>query len=134
MAFAQTPVTFNEAMTMVEKRNERWRAADLAVNRARESRAEQRGLYWPTVGATGRYVHFNHELFVDLSPLHDLLSVLNPGATIPPLTATVLKNDPAKVVERQPTIAPVTGERPSYLGIGGMAVADAKVSTDTIVR
>jgi outer membrane protein TolC len=84
-------------MTMVEQRNERWRAADLAVTRARESRAEQRGLLWPTVGVTGRYAHFNHELFVDLSALHDLLSTLNPGASIPPLSATVLKNDPAKV-------------------------------------
>ena len=82
---------------MVKKRNERWRAADLALDRARESRAEQRGLYWPTLGVTGRYVHLNDELFVDLSPLHDLLSALNPGATIPPLTATVLRNDPVKV-------------------------------------
>src|ERR1041385_2428404 len=96
-AFGQTPVTFSGAMTMVEQRNERWRAADLAVTRARESRAEQRGLLWPTVGVTGRYAHFNHELFVDLSALHDLLSTLNPGASIPPLSATVLKNDPVKV-------------------------------------
>jgi outer membrane protein TolC len=83
-------------MAMVEKRNERWRAADLAVSRAQESRAEQRGLYWPTVGVLGRYVHLNDELFVNLSPLHDLLSALNPGASIPPLRATVLRNDPAK--------------------------------------
>lgn len=82
---------------MVIQRNERWRAANLAVDRARESRAEQRGLYWPTIGVTGRYVHLDDELFVDLSPLHDLLSALNPGASIPPLTATVLRNDPAKV-------------------------------------
>jgi outer membrane protein TolC len=96
-ASAQTPVTFAQAMTMVQQRNERWRAADLAVSRARESRAEQRGLYWPTLGVTGGYLHLQDELFVDLSPLHDLLSALNPGATIPPLTATVLKNDPVKV-------------------------------------
>ena len=64
-AFAQTPVTFSEAMNMVEQRNERWRAADLAVRRARESREEQRGLHWPTVAMVGRYAHFNHELFVD---------------------------------------------------------------------
>jgi len=49
-------------MTMVEQGNERWRAADLVVNRARESRAEQRGLYWPTVGVVGRYAHLNDEL------------------------------------------------------------------------
>ena len=96
-ACAQTPVTFTEALTMVQHRNERWRAADLSVSRAQEARAEQRGLYWPTLGITGRYVHLNDELFVDLSPLHDLLSALNPGAAIPPLTATVLRNDPAKV-------------------------------------
>ena len=46
---------------------------------AAKSRAEQRGLYWPTVGVVGRYVHLNDELFVDLSPLHDLLSALNPA-------------------------------------------------------
>lgn len=82
---------------MVEQRNEHWRAADLTVKRARESRAAQRGLYWPTVGVLGGYLHLSDELFVDLSPLHDLLSALNPGASIPPLTATVLKNDPVKV-------------------------------------
>ncbi len=82
---------------MVQQRNERWRAADFAVNRARQSRAEQRGLYWPTIGASGRYVHLNSDLFVDLSPLHDLLSALNPGASIPPLRATVLENDPVRV-------------------------------------
>ena len=78
-AAAQTPVTFRQAMDMVTQRNERWRAADLSVNRAQEARAEQRGLYWPTVGVVGRYAHLNDELFVDLSPLHDLLSALNPG-------------------------------------------------------
>jgi outer membrane protein TolC len=96
MAAAQTPVTFRQAMDMVTQRNERWRAADLSLGRAQEARAEQRGLYWPTVGIVGRYAHLNDELFVDLSPLHDLLSALNPGALIPPLSATVLRNDPVK--------------------------------------
>jgi outer membrane protein TolC len=93
---AQTPVTFTQAVAMVAQRNERWRAADLSLHRAQEARAEQRSLYWPTVGVIGRYAHLNDELFVDLSPLHDLLSALNPGASIPPLTATVLRNDPFK--------------------------------------
>ena len=96
LAVAQTPVTFHQAMDMVTQRNERWRAADLSLSRAQEARAEQRGLYWPTVGIVGRYAHLNDELFVDLSPLHDLLSALNPGASIPPLSATVLRNDPMK--------------------------------------
>jgi outer membrane protein TolC len=97
MAAAQSPVTFREAMSMVARRNERWRAADLSVSRAQETRAEQRGLYWPTIGAVGRYVHLNDELFVDLSPLRGLLSALNPAVPIPsPLTATVLRNDPIK--------------------------------------
>ena len=95
-AAAQTPVTFRQAMDMVTQRNERWRAADLSLGRAQEARAEQRGLYWPTVGIVGRYAHLNDELFVDLSPLRDLLSALNPGASIPPLSATVLRNDPMK--------------------------------------
>lgn len=96
-ASAQTPVTFREAMTMVEQRNERWRAADLSMSRAQESRAEQRGLYWPTFGVVGRYVHLNDELFVDLSRVRGLLSALNPALPIPsPLTATVLRNDPIK--------------------------------------
>ena len=43
-ASAQSAVTFAQAMTMVEQRNERWRAADLALNRAQETRAVQRGL------------------------------------------------------------------------------------------
>ena len=67
------------------------------MSRAQESRAEQRGQYWPTFGVVGRYVHLNDELFVDLSPLGGLLSALNPAVPIPsPLTATVLRNDPLK--------------------------------------
>ena len=93
---AQTPLTFTQAMALLEQRNERWHAADLSVGQAREAWAEQRGLYWPTVNAVGGYLHLNDELFVDLTPLHDLLSALNPGAQIPPLTATVLRNDPVR--------------------------------------
>lgn len=47
-ALAQTPVSFREAMTMVEANNGRWRAADVSVTRAEDLRAEQRGLYWPS--------------------------------------------------------------------------------------
>ena len=96
MAAAQTPVTFRQAMSMVTERNERWRAADLSVRQAQEARAEQRGLYWPTFGVVGRYAHLNDELFVDLSSLRGLLSALNPAVPIPPLSATVLRNDPFK--------------------------------------
>ena len=38
-ACAQVAVTFGQAMTMVEQRNERWRAADLSLGRAQEARA-----------------------------------------------------------------------------------------------
>lgn len=96
-AFAQTPLTFREALVMTRERNERWRAADVSVDRAGQVRAAQRGLYWPSVGVGGLYAHLNDRLFVDLSSLRTLLLALNPGAQIPPLTATVLKNDPVKV-------------------------------------
>ena len=95
-AAAQTPMTFRQAVDMVTHRNERWRAADLSVRRAKENRAKQRGLYWPTVSAVGGYLHLDDELFVDLSPLRGLLSALNPAVPIPPLRATVLENDPLR--------------------------------------
>ena len=53
-AAAQTAITFRQAMDMVQQRNERWQAADLSVGRAERTRAEMRGLYWPTVGVVGR--------------------------------------------------------------------------------
>jgi len=81
---------------MTRARNEAWRAADVGVDRAAQVRAAQRGLYWPSVGMVGLYAHLNDRLFVDLSSLRSLLLALNPGAPIPPLTATVLKNDPVK--------------------------------------
>lgn len=94
---AQTPLGFETALTMVRERNERWQAADVSVSRAREVRAEQRGLYWPKLGVSGIYAHLNDRLFVDLSSLRTLLQALNPAVPVPPLSATVLENDPAKV-------------------------------------
>ena len=96
-AAAQTAITFRQAMDMVQQRNERWQAADLSVGRAERTRAEMRGLYWPTVGVLGGYSHLNDDLFVDLNDLAPLLSALNPAVPIPPLSATVLENDPVRV-------------------------------------
>jgi hypothetical protein len=96
-AAGQTPLRFEDALTLVRQRNERWLAADVTVTRAEQVRAAQRGLYWPTVGVTGLYAHLNDRLFVDLTPLRGLLQALNPAVPVPPLSATVLKNDPAKV-------------------------------------
>jgi hypothetical protein len=39
----------------------------------------------------------NDDLFVDLNSLRPLLSALNPAVPIPPLSATVLENDPYRV-------------------------------------
>ena len=96
-AGAQTSVTFRQAMAMVEQHNERWRAADVAMSRALETRAVARGLYWPRVAIVGGYAHMSDELFVNLAPLQNLLSALHPDAPIPPLRATVLKNDPVRI-------------------------------------
>ena len=99
-AAAQTAITFRQAMDMVQQRNERWRAADLSVGRAERTRAEMRGLYWPTVGVVGGYSHLNDDLFVDLNDLAPLLSALNPGGS------------------HTPTQRHGAGERPGQ-GIGG---------------
>jgi len=60
-----------------------------------ELRAEQRGLYWPSVSVIGGYAHLNDRLFVDLSDPRGL-QPLNPDVPVPPLSATVLRNDPIK--------------------------------------
>ena len=49
------------------------------------------------ISANGIYSHLNDRLFVDLNSLAPLLSALNPAVPIPPLTATVLENDPYRV-------------------------------------
>lgn len=95
-ARAQSPLTFREALARTQQHNEHWRAAEVDVNRAVQVQSAQRGLYWPSLNVIGLYAHLNDRLFVDLSDLGHLLSELNPSVPIPPLTATVLKNDPVK--------------------------------------
>ena len=93
---AQTPLSFRDALTMARQHNQQLRAADAQVDRSRAARAAERGLYFPSVSAVGHYAHLNDRLFVDLNGLGPLLSSLNPAVPIPPLTATVLRNDPYK--------------------------------------
>src|SRR4249920_2174732 len=94
---AQAPLSFRDALTMVQQENQQLRAADAQLERSLDSRAAARGLYFPTVSANGIYSHLNDRLFVDLNSLAPLLSALNPAVPIPPLTATVLENDPYRV-------------------------------------
>jgi outer membrane protein TolC len=93
---AQTPLSFRDALTMTRQQNQQLRAAEAQVQRARAARAAERGLYFPSVSASGLYAHLNDRLFVDLNGLRPLLSSLNPAVPIPPLEATVLRNDPYK--------------------------------------
>ncbi|HEY7504028.1 MAG TPA: TolC family protein [Gemmatimonadales bacterium] len=91
---AQTPLSFRDALALAQQQNQQLRAADAQVQRSRSDRAAERGLYFPTISAIGGYLHMNDRLFVDLNDLRPLLSALNPAVPIPPLTATVLENDP----------------------------------------
>jgi outer membrane protein TolC len=93
---AQTPLSFRDALTLARQHNQQLRAAEAQVDRSRAARAAERGRYFPSVSANGLYAHMNDRLFVDLSGLRPLLSSLNPAVPIPPLTATVLRNDPYK--------------------------------------
>ncbi|HXS23622.1 MAG TPA: TolC family protein [Gemmatimonadales bacterium] len=91
---AQTPLSFRDALTMAQQQNQQLRAAEAQVERSRATRSATRGLYFPTISANGLYAHMNDRLFVDLEGLRPILSSLNPAVPIPPLTATVLENDP----------------------------------------
>ncbi len=91
---AQTPLTFRDALGLAREHNQQLRASDAQVERFRADRAAERSLYFPTVSAIGGYLHMDDRLFVDLNDLRPLLSALNPAVPIPPLTATVLENDP----------------------------------------
>src|SRR2546425_5509184 len=82
LAQSSSGLTFRDALAITRQRNERWRAADASVLRAQAVRGEQLALYWPTVTVSGAYAHLNDRLFVNLGSLG---------------TATVLRNDPAKV-------------------------------------
>jgi outer membrane protein TolC len=93
---AQAPLSFRDALAVVRQHNQQLRAAEAQVDRSRAARAAERGLYFPSVSASGLYAHMNDRLFVDLNGLRPLLSSLNPAVPIPPLQATVLRNDPYK--------------------------------------
>ena len=96
VAAQQTPLSFRDALAVVRQYNQQLRAAEAQVDRSRAARAAERGLYFPSVSASGLYAHMNDRLFVDLNGLRPLLSSLNPAVPIPPLQATVLRNDPYK--------------------------------------
>jgi outer membrane protein TolC len=91
---AQMPLSFRDALALTGQQNQQLRAAEAQVERSRATRSAARGLYYPTVSAAGLYAHMNDRLFVDLDGLRPILSSLNPAVPIPPLSATVLENDP----------------------------------------
>ncbi len=95
--YGQTPLSFRDALTLTRQRNQQLRAADALLERSRAMRSAARSLYFPTISANGLYAHLNDRLFVDLNALRPLLSALNPAVPIPPLSATVLENDPHRV-------------------------------------
>jgi outer membrane protein TolC len=94
---AQTPLSFRDALGLTDQHNQQLRAAEAQVEQSRATRSAARGLYFPTISATGIYAHMNDRLFVDLDGLRPVLSALNPAVPIPPLTATVLENDPYRI-------------------------------------
>jgi len=91
---AQTPLSFRDALALTGQQNQQLRAAEAQVERSRATRSATRGLYFPSIAANGLYAHMNDRLFVDLEGLRPILSSLNPAVPIPPLSATVLENDP----------------------------------------
>jgi len=95
--YAQTPLSFRDALGLTDQHNQQLRAAEAQVERSRATRSAARGLYFPTISANGIYAHMNDRLFVDLDGLRPVLSALNPAVPIPPLTATVLENDPYRI-------------------------------------
>ena len=121
---AQTPLSFRDALAAVRQHNQQLRAAEAQVDRARASRAAERGLYFPSVSASGLYAHMNDRLFVDLNGLRPLLSSLNPAVPIPPLQATVLRNDPYK--------ASVTARWTVFAG-GGILAANRAAQAGVVV-
>jgi outer membrane protein TolC len=94
---AQTPLSFRDALAVTRQRNEQLRAAEAQLERSPTTRSAARGLYFPTISAVGLYAHMNDRLVVDLNVLRPVLSALNPAVPIPPLTATVLENDPYRL-------------------------------------
>lgn len=94
---ADSRLTCREALAVASQQNGRLRASGEQVEQAQASREEKRGLYFPTLSALASYGHMNDRLFVDLNGLSPLLHQLNPAVPIPPLTATVLDNDPYRV-------------------------------------
>src|SRR5689334_19149557 len=96
-AASQTPLSFRDALTMAREQNQQLRAAESQLEQSRAMRSAVRGLYFPTISVNGSYAHLDDRLFVDLEGLRPLLSALNPAVPIPPLSATVLENDPYRV-------------------------------------
>lgn len=93
----ERPLTFREALAVAREQNGQLRASEEQVQRAQASREEKRGLYFPTISALGAYGHMNDRLFVDLNGVRPYLQALNPAVPLPPLTATVLDQDPFRL-------------------------------------
>ena len=54
VAAQQIPVSFRDALTLTRQHNQQIRAAEAQVDRSRAARAAERGLYFPSVSASGR--------------------------------------------------------------------------------
>lgn len=89
---AERTLSFAEALSLAEGRNERILAADAAVDRARSDRRVAQGRRFPDVTLTGRTTRINDEIVIDLDPIRQVMLGLHPGVpstAIPPFQARI---------------------------------------------
>ncbi|HNX49706.1 MAG TPA: TolC family protein [Thermoanaerobaculaceae bacterium] len=85
-------LSFPDAVTLLQQRNEALAAARAEVSQREEEAGVAAGLAWPRLDATARYTRIDEPITIDLDPIRQVILKLHPNvpsAVVPPFTLQV---------------------------------------------
>ncbi len=81
--FAASRLSFAQALEMMNNNNEAIKAANMEKSARENEREAAKGLYYPTISASGKYTKIDDPIVMDLNPIRDVMYMLH-SAPLPP--------------------------------------------------
>ncbi len=75
--FAASRLSFAQALEMMNNNNEAIKAANMEKSARENEREAAKGLYYPTISASGKYTKIDDPIVIDLNPIGDVISTLH---------------------------------------------------------
>lgn len=93
--FATGQLSFDQALYIMNNNNEAIKAGNMEKSAREKERDAAKGLYYPTISASGKYTKIDEPIVIDLNPIGDVISTLHglPSGTLPDFAITAQEDE-----------------------------------------